>query len=44
MTQAQTVFVMALGAMALAIGAFALYVASSTMWAERWYSRRNRHP
>ena len=42
MTQAQAVFVVALGAIALLIGAFAVYVASSTMWADRWYGRRPR--
>jgi hypothetical protein len=41
-TQAQAVFVVALGAIALGIGAFAVYVASSTMWADRWYGRRPR--
>ncbi|HEX2042411.1 MAG TPA: hypothetical protein VHF24_07205 [Acidimicrobiales bacterium] len=42
MTRAQTVFVVALSVVALLIGAFAVYVASSTMWADRWYGRRPR--
>jgi len=41
-TEAQTVFVIALSVIAVAIGAFAVYVASSTMWADRWYGRRDR--
>jgi len=41
-TGAQTVFVIALSVVAVAIGAFAVYVASSTMWADRWYERRDR--
>ncbi len=44
MTEAQTTFVIALSVIALAIGAFAVYVAGSTMWAERWYGRRQRRP
>ena len=40
MTGAQTVFVVALSVVALAIGAFAVYVAGSTMWGDRWYGRR----
>ncbi len=42
MTGAQTVFVIALSVIALVIGAFAVYVAGSTMWADRWYGRRHR--
>ncbi len=42
MTEAQTVFVIALSVIALAIGAFAVYVAGSTMWADRWYGRQDR--
>jgi len=41
-TGAQTVFVTALSVIAVVIGAFAVYVASSTMWADRWYARRGR--
>ncbi len=44
MTGAQTVFVIALSVIALVIGAFAVYVAGSTMWADRWYARRDRSP
>jgi hypothetical protein len=44
MSQAQTAFVIALSIIALIIGAFAVYVASSTMWADRWYGRRGRRP
>ncbi len=42
MSRAQAVFVVALSAIALLIAAFAVYVASSTMWANRWYGRRPR--
>ena len=42
MSRAQTVFVVALGGVALLIGLFAVYVTSSTMWADRWYGRRSR--
>ncbi len=44
MTGAQTVFVIALSVVAVVIGAFAVYVAGSTMWADRWYGRRDRRP
>jgi hypothetical protein len=37
---AQVLFAIALGTVALIITAFALYVASSTMWGNRWYRRR----
>ena len=37
---AQTIFAIALGAITVLITCFALYVASSTMWGDRWY----RHP
>jgi hypothetical protein len=37
---AQVLFAIALGTVALIITAFALYVASSTMWGDRWYRRR----
>lgn len=39
MSTAQVVFAIALGAMALLITFFAIYVASSTMWGDRWYRR-----
>jgi hypothetical protein len=42
LTTAQTVFSIALGAMTLLITGFAIYVISSTMWADRWY--RSRKP
>ena len=42
MTRAQTVFVVALSAIAVLITVFAIYVTSSTMWADRWYDRRSR--
>lgn len=42
MTRAQAVFVVALSAIALLITVFAIYVTSSTMWADRWYGRRSR--
>jgi hypothetical protein len=34
---AQIIFAIALGAIAVLITCFALYVASSTMWSDRWY-------
>jgi hypothetical protein len=37
---AQILFGIALGAITLVITGFALYVASSTMWGDRWYGRR----
>jgi len=40
MTRAQVLFAVALGTITLVITAFALYVASSTMWGDRWYHRR----
>ncbi len=40
MTTTQVVFSIALGTITLIITAFALYVASSTMWGDRWYGRR----
>ena len=40
MRGAQVLFSIALGTMALIITGFALYVASSTMWGDRWYGRR----
>ncbi len=38
-TTAQTIFAIALGAITVLIACFALYVASSTMWGDRWYRR-----
>jgi len=40
MTTTQILFSIALGAITLVITGFALYVASSTMWGDRWYDRR----
>ncbi|HEX2048469.1 MAG TPA: hypothetical protein VHF27_11930 [Acidimicrobiales bacterium] len=40
MSGAQVIFAVALGLIALVITGFALYVASSTMWGDRWYGRR----
>ncbi len=40
MTGSQILFSIALGTVALIITGFALYVASSTMWGDRWYGRR----
>ncbi len=40
MTGAQIAFSIALATVALIITGFALYVASSTMWGDRWYGRR----
>jgi hypothetical protein len=41
-TTAQIIFSVALGLIALLIGFFALYVASSTMWADRWMRGRRK--
>jgi hypothetical protein len=38
-TTAQLVFSIALGAVTLLVTAFAVYVASSTMWGDRWFRR-----
>ncbi len=38
-TTAQVVFSVALGAIALLITFFALYVASTTVWGNRWFRR-----
>lgn len=38
-TTAQALFSIALGAMALLITGFAVYVLSSTMWGDRWVRR-----
>ena len=40
MNTPQVLFAIALGAITLVITGFALYVASSTMWGDRWYRRR----
>ncbi|MGI8984855.1 MAG: hypothetical protein ACR2HM_10040 [Acidimicrobiales bacterium] len=40
MSTPQVLFAAALGTVTLVITAFALYVASSTMWGDRWYRRR----
>ena len=40
MSGAQIAFSIALGVVTLVITGFALYVASSTMWGDRWYRRR----
>lgn len=42
MTTAQWIFVVALGAIAILIMFFALYVVSSTMWGGRWYGGKKR--
>jgi hypothetical protein len=39
-SRAQVLFSIALGIITLVITGFALYVASSTMWGDRWYGRR----
>lgn len=39
MSTAQLVFAIALGAVALLITVFGLYVVSSTIWANRWIRR-----
>lgn len=40
MSGPQIAFLVALSAMAVLITFFALYVASSTMWGDRWYRRK----
>ena len=42
MTQNQIVFVIALGAITLLIVFFSIYVASSTVWSNRWIGRRRK--
>jgi hypothetical protein len=37
---AQVLFSIALGSITLVVTAFALYVASSPRWGDRWYRRR----
>lgn len=44
MSTAQTIFAIALGAITVLITCFALYVASSTMWGDRWYRRPAGEP
>ena len=39
MTRAQTVFVVALGVVAVLIVVVSVYVVSSTRWGDRWYRR-----
>jgi hypothetical protein len=40
MTTAQVLFSIALGSIALLITWFAIYVAGSTMWGDRWFRKR----
>lgn len=40
MSGTQILFAIALGTITVVITGFALYVASSTMWGDRWYGRR----
>ena len=40
MTTVQILFSVALGLITVVITGFAVYVASSTMWGDRWYGRR----
>ncbi len=40
MSTTQILFSIALGTITVIITGFALYVASSTMWGDRWYGRR----
>ena len=42
MTPAQVAFSIALATLTLLITGFALYVASSTLWSDRWYRRGRR--
>lgn len=38
-TTAQTLFSIALGSLAILITFFAFYVASSTLWGDRWFRK-----
>ncbi len=40
LTGAQIAFIVALGTITLIITLFALYVASSTVWGDRWYRKK----
>ena len=40
LSTAQTLFSIALGVIAHMITGFALYVASSVLWADRWFRKR----
>jgi hypothetical protein len=40
LSRAQTLFSIALGVITLMITGFALYVASSVLWADRWFGKR----
>jgi hypothetical protein len=40
MSTAQVLFSIALGSIALLITVFAVYVAGSTMWGDRWFRKR----
>ena len=40
METAQVLFAIALGTVTVIITGFAVYVAGSTMWGDRWYRRR----
>ena len=40
METAQILFAVALGTVTVIITGFAVYVAGSTMWGDRWYRRR----
>lgn len=42
LTMAQTFFAIALGAITLFITFFALYVVSTTIWADRWVRKPQR--
>jgi len=39
-TTAQAIFAVALGVVTAVVAAFTVYVASSTVWADRWVRRR----
>lgn len=42
LVMAQTLFVIALGVVAAIITAFAVYVVSTTVWADRWFRRTSK--
>ena len=42
MTRTQIIFSSALGAITLLIVFFSIYVASSTMWGDRWMRRKGK--
>lgn len=44
LSTAQAIFGTALAVVTILISAFAIYVAWSTMWSDRWYPKREDRP